>query len=50
MPTFGCHNCKADLKAFEEKMLKQFAGRPDAPKTIDEFIEKLSYEVENKLR
>ena len=32
-----------DLKAFEEKMLKQFAGRPDAPKTIDEFIEKLPF-------
>ena len=24
-----------DMKAFEEKMLKQFAGRPDAPKTLD---------------
>ena len=32
-----------DLKAFEDKMLKQFAGRPDAPKTIDEFIEKLPF-------
>ena len=30
----------------EEKMLKQFAGRPDAPKSIDEFIEKLPFDKE----
>ena len=35
-----------DMKAFEEKMLKQFAGRPDAPKTLDEFVEKLPFDKE----
>jgi len=33
----------ADLKKFEDNMLKQFAGRPDAPKTLDEFIEKIPF-------
>ena len=33
----------ADLKKFEENMLKQFAGRPDAPKTLDEFLEKIPF-------
>lgn len=33
-----------DLKAFEAKLLKQFAGRPNAPKTIDEFLEKLPFD------
>ena len=32
-----------DFKAFTEKILKQFEGRPDAPKTIDEFAEKLPF-------
>jgi len=32
-----------DLKAFIEKILKQFEGRPDAPKTIEEFAEKLPF-------
>ena len=33
-----------DMKAFEAKMLKQFAGRPDAPKSLDEFVEKLPFD------
>ena len=32
-----------DFKAFTEKILKQFEGRPDAPKTIEEFAEKLPF-------
>ena len=32
-----------DFKAFTEKLLKQFEGRPDAPKTIDEFAEKFPF-------
>ena len=32
-----------DLKAFTDKVLKQFEGRPDAPKTIEEFAEKLPF-------
>ena len=30
-----------DFKAFADKVLKKFEGRPDAPKTIDEFAEKM---------
>ena len=30
-----------DYKAFTDKILKRFEGRPDAPKTIDEFAEKM---------
>ena len=33
----------ADLKKLEENMLKQFGGREDAPKTLDEFIEKIPF-------
>ena len=33
-----------DLEAFEQKMLKQFQARPDAPKTIDEFFAKLPFQ------
>jgi len=33
----------ADRKAFEEKILKQFEGRPDAPKSLDEFAEKIPF-------
>ena len=32
-----------DFKAFTEKLLKQFANRPDAPKTIDEFADKMPF-------
>ena len=32
-----------DFKAFTEKLLKQFEGRPDAPKTIEEFAEKFPF-------
>ena len=32
-----------DFKAFTEKVIKQFEGRPDAPKTIEEFAEKLPF-------
>ena len=32
-----------DFKAFTEKLLKQFEGRPDAPKTIEEFTEKFPF-------
>ena len=32
-----------DFKAFTEKVLKQFEGRPDAPKTIEEFAEKFPF-------
>ena len=32
-----------DFKAFTEKLLKQFEGRPDAPKTIEEFVEKFPF-------
>ncbi len=32
-----------EFKDFCEKVLKQFDGRPDAPKTIDEFAEKLPF-------
>lgn len=32
-----------DFKGFTEKVLKQFEGRPDAPKTIEEFAEKLPF-------
>lgn len=35
-----------DLAEFEAKLLKQFEGRPDAPKTIDEFIAKLPFDKE----
>ncbi len=34
----------ADLKNLEADVLKQFAGRPDAPKTFDEFVSKLPFE------
>ncbi len=33
-----------DRKEFEANVLKQFAGRPDAPKTFDEFIEKVPFD------
>ena len=32
-----------DFKAFTDKLLKRFEGRPDAPKTIDEFAEKTPF-------
>ena len=32
-----------DFKAFTDKLLKQFEGRPDAPKTIEEFAEKFPF-------
>ena len=32
-----------DFKAFTDKLLKQFEGRPDAPKTIEEFTEKFPF-------
>ena len=32
-----------DFKAFTEKVLKQFEGRPDAPKTIEEYAEKFPF-------
>ena len=32
-----------DIKAFNDKILKQFEDRPDAPKTIEEFAEKLPF-------
>ena len=32
-----------DFKAFTEKLLKQFEGRPDAPKTIEEFADKFPF-------
>lgn len=32
-----------DFKAFTEKLLKQLANRPDAPKTIDEFADKMPF-------
>jgi len=32
-----------DFKAYIEKILKRFEGRPDAPKTIDEFAEKMPF-------
>ena len=32
-----------DFKAYTEKLLKQFEGRPDAPKTIEEFAEKFPF-------
>ena len=32
-----------DFKAFTKKLLKQFEGRPDAPKTIEEFAEKFPF-------
>lgn len=35
-----------DLDAFEQKMLKQLQARPDAPKTMDEFFEKLPFPKE----
>ena len=35
-----------DIAEFEAKLLKQFEGRPDAPKTIDEFIAKLPFDKE----
>ncbi len=33
-----------DRKEFEANVLKQFEGRPDAPKTFDEFVEKLPFD------
>ena len=32
-----------DFKAYNEKTLKRFEGRPDAPKTIEEFAEKMPF-------
>ena len=32
-----------DFKAFTDKLLKQFEGRPDAPKTIEELAEKFPF-------
>ena len=32
-----------EFKAFIDKTLKQLANRPDAPKTIDEFVEKMPF-------
>ena len=32
-----------DFKAFTDKLLKQFEGRPDAPKTIEEFAENFPF-------
>lgn len=34
----------ADMKNLESDVLKQFAGRPDAPKTLDEFVSKLPFD------
>ena len=33
----------SDMKDLEQKLLKQFQGRPDAPKTMDEFFDKLPF-------
>ena len=36
----------ADYKEFEENMLKQLAGRPDAPKSLEDFLDKLPFPKE----
>lgn len=34
----------ADIKNLENEVLKQFEGRPDAPKSFDEFVSKLPFD------
>ncbi len=40
----------SDRAKFESEMLKRFAGRPNAPKTLDEFVSKMPFPKEFTLR